>query len=135
MNKPKESDFTSHVAYARELEKYVAEQAAVIEKLTGVIQWIQSRCAGDAMPNWENTPHTGHSRGLILDQTNFALAIPTDSQEILKDWMREQLGEPVAYHFRDDPACFAMPGSGYSREYPTEALDVIPLFGQPEILK
>ena len=39
--------------------------------------------------------------------------------------------EPACYHFRDDPACFAMPGSGYSLEYPTEALDITPLYRLP----
>ena len=36
--------------------------------------------------------------------------------------------EPVGYYFRDDPKYFAMPGAGYSHEYPTNALDVVPLY-------
>ena len=59
-------------------------------------------------------------------EINEALAIPT-STEHLEAWYKEMVGEPTGYYFRDDPEKFAMPGSGYSHDYPTEALDVVPL--------
>lgn len=66
-------------------DDYLIEQMREAIRLKdAAITWIQKRCAGEAMPNWENTPHTGHSRGLILDRTNHALAIQP-SPEILQD--------------------------------------------------
>mgnify|MGYP000659772391 CR=1 FL=1 len=76
-----------------ELEKQVAAQAAQIEMLTVIIERIQKRCSGEAMPNWENTAHTGRSRGLILDWTNYALSI-TPSQA-LQDYTDKVLEKAV----------------------------------------
>jgi hypothetical protein len=39
-----------------------------------------------------------------------------------------KFGEPVGYYFRDDPAAFAMPGAGFSHEYPEDAVDIVPLY-------
>ena len=43
-------------------------------------------------------------------------------------------GEPVGYYFRDDPSKFAMPGAGYSPMYPTDALDIVPLYTADQVL-
>jgi hypothetical protein len=53
------------------------------QELRKALKWIQEHCAGEAMPRWENTPRTGNSRGLILDQTNYALSLPDLSSSIL----------------------------------------------------
>jgi hypothetical protein len=45
-----------------------------------------------------------------------------------------KFGEPVGYYFRDDPAAFAMPGSGFSHEYPEDAVDIVPLYAVREKL-
>ena len=50
-----------------------AKVDARIAMLTTGINKIQDMCAGDALPNWENTPHTTNTRGRILDITNFCL--------------------------------------------------------------
>lgn len=50
--------------------------AALAEQLTRqreAVQWIQDHCAGEAMPRWEPGMRTTHSRGLILDRTNYVL--------------------------------------------------------------
>jgi len=110
---------------SEELSLKVSEQAAVIEKLRkGLLECRKLNSLDNV--GWSID---------VSDAIDELLAIPTDSKQILVDWMREQLGEPVAYHFRDDPACFTMPGSGYSHKYPTEALDIVSLYKLPECLK
>lgn len=46
-----------------------------------------------------------------------------------------KIGEPVAYSFVDDPKYFAMPGFGYSENYPDTAINVTPLYKLPEVTK
>ena len=39
-----------------------------------LLRQIKDLCAGDALPNWENTPRTGETRGIILDMIDALLA-------------------------------------------------------------
>lgn len=59
----------------------IAEQAALIENLRSVLQFYITNGICES----------------LYYKAKSALAIPTDSKQILKDWMREQLGEPVAF--------------------------------------
>lgn len=67
----------------------VVEQAAVIEKLRDALLY-----------SYENQSPLDECNRLIYIER--ALTIPTDSKQILKDWMREQLGEPISYLARPD---------------------------------
>lgn len=98
------------------LRLQVSEQAAVIEKLrdslNGCLEMFD--------------PEAGSShlhRVLTVKDIKQALAIPTDSRQILADWMREQLGEPTTMVTRYD-------GIGWQEVY----LDQ-PLYKLPDILK
>jgi hypothetical protein len=101
-----------------ELKEITEQQAEAIRMKDAAIAWIQKRCAGDAMPNWENTPHTGHSRGLILDRTNHALAIQPSSDilqardEKVQRQAYERAAE-VCEHFAENGVCHT--------NYPEEA--------------
>ncbi len=46
---------------------------------------------------------------------------------------RQPVGEPVGYLFTDDPAVYAMPGSGFhsGAEPPKNAINVVPLYAAP----
>ena len=65
-----------------ERDEQLAAALAACEAKDAAIQWIQTRCAGDALPNWETGERTYHSRGLILDHTNAALAIKPDASAL-----------------------------------------------------
>jgi hypothetical protein len=120
----------------RELNQKIAEQAAVIEKLW---EALQDQCPdycedGLIAPGMACPSCTLH---------NQALAIPTDSKQILADWMRERLGEPVCYKYLYkfngnsdsqglpyDP-CFVEKFS----TYPPSGEDITPLYKLPELLR
>ena len=92
------------------LEEKLVAQELVIQQLRDALDFIDSENASEE----------------VLRRALQELAIPT-STEHLEAWYKEMVGEPTGYYFRDDPEKFAMPGSGYSHDYPTEALDVVPL--------
>ena len=72
-------------------EKERDELAAQNQQMRSTLQWIQKRCAGDALPRWENTPQTRHSRGLILYNTNYALALTDLASPVLNKVKAELL--------------------------------------------
>jgi len=45
---------------AKQLESDLAVAVELLRR-------IKARVCGDALPNWENTPRTTHSRGIIAD--------------------------------------------------------------------
>ena len=66
-----------------ELKDQLAALAEQNEKMRSAVRWIQDRCAGDAMPRWEPGMRTTHSRGLILDRTNYVLDLPDLATPVL----------------------------------------------------
>lgn len=98
----------------------VAQQAAVIEKLQNALKTATSIC-------WSNF---SESQEVILEE---ALATPTDSKQILADWMREQLGDPKAWLYQDN--------SGATFSLLVDSPDELsswkrfPLYKPPECLK
>ena len=65
----------------RPLLEKINKQAAVIEKLQGYLHQISKM--------------SGH---VVINNTcTEALAIPTDSKQVLQDWLDSAMGEPVAY--------------------------------------
>lgn len=65
-----------------ELRAQVVAQQAELGKYRTALLDIKSRVCGDAMPNWENTPHTGYSRGLIADECDIALDRESDTSAL-----------------------------------------------------
>jgi hypothetical protein len=43
------------------------------DRLRAALRRVKERVCGEALPNWENTPRTGDSRGLIADVCDIAL--------------------------------------------------------------
>lgn len=54
-----------------ELDKANARVAQLEESIAK----IKNRVCGESMPNWENTTHTGVSRGLIADECDNAMQL------------------------------------------------------------
>lgn len=79
-----------------ELEQKIAEQAAVIEKLRDVL--------GEGVGSLHKFSDGFECR---CSQCNFvrlkakALAIPTDSKQILSDWLDSVLGEPELHAYKN----------------------------------
>lgn len=76
-------------------------------QLRDIVARIQNRCAGEALPRWENTVATGQSRTWILDHTNFALDIPVDDTALkarLKAERERCATEADAWGFGSDAA-------------------------------
>lgn len=93
----------------------LAEQAAVIEKISEKLKPY---------------PKLAHNTGYFHLQEFFEeiLATPTDSKQILADWMREQLGEPAAVVVDDF--------GGWTKVHMYEAMcDGTKLFKLPDCLK
>lgn len=93
-------------------------KSAVIEKLREALYDQLNDCI-----NFDG----GKLTDCIMEASTKTLAIQTDSKLILIDWMREQLGEPVAYRFSKGTITKldSWPHGGNWQ----------PLFKQPEILK
>lgn len=92
----------------------VAQQAAVIEKLQSVLQFY--------MDNGICEP--------LYYKAKEVLAIPTDSKQILVDWMREQLGQPVGVFYKGHG------GEGWRESHdPAFKVNHTPLFKLPKCLK
>jgi hypothetical protein len=109
-------------------------QSAVIEKLRGALVHVQPTLLNDMYK--EEASYGKNFSGNRADKAreNIAkvrkvLSIPTDSKQILAEWLDTQLGEPVAWMLED----------GGDREY--NAIDAfscgqtwgIPLFKKPEL--
>ncbi|HNV19902.1 MAG TPA: hypothetical protein PKJ52_09675, partial [Rectinema sp.] len=123
------------VAYINQLslqnrlkEETIAEQAAQIEMLRGVLTNMQR--AGRKR-GWQQSYESE------MDACAEALAIPTDSKQVLSDWLDSVLGEPIdwSHHCSDNND-----QEFYCVDYePNNGMSVhrgdVPLFKKPEILK
>lgn len=70
-------------------------------------------------------------KGDPRDVANFCMMLHQRREAIAA---RQQLGqEPVGYLFTDDPAVYAMPGSGFhsGKEPPADAINVVPVYAAP----
>lgn len=119
----------SAVCMLKALGNQVAAQAAVIEKLRDAL----SSCKEEYIrfPVDEQKYTLTHDHDLVKS----ALAIPTDSKQILQEWLDAKLGEPFTYVYR-----YYSPYGGDETELSftrstTDAIESIPLFKKPEILK
>ena len=99
------------------LYKKIAAQAAVIEKLRDVIEFIR--------PAAEITNEE-------LEVIDVALSIPTDSTQILQEWLDAKLGEPMVYAF-EDGSMIVERDMEFVADKTGQRVD--PLFKKPEILK
>lgn len=106
----------------------IAEQAAQIEMLRGVLTNMQR--AGRKQ-GWQQSYESE------MDACAETLAIPTDSKQVLSDWLDSVLGEPIAWshHCSDNND-----QEFYCVDYePNNGMSVhrgdVPLFKKPEILK
>ena len=97
------------------LGNQVAKQAAVIEKLRGALEKMQR--AGRKQ-GWQQNYESE------MNACGKALAIPTDSTQILQEWLDEKLGEPVAFETSD-----------YRLVHRTTRQDIVPLFKKPELME
>lgn len=91
------------------LGNQVAKQAAVIERFRDTLE--QLACLG-------NGDKHGNSTGNIIAEE--ALTIPTDSTQVLQEWLDEKLGEPIAFETSD-----------YRLVHRTTRRDIVPLFEKP----
>lgn len=108
----------------RILELSNQTQAAVIEKLSGSIRFDSYNMS---LAEWKS----------ICEVVNSA---KTDSKQILKDWMREQLGEPVASLYQHEDTGRVGFVDQYQLDNGFEKLNprlmvIAPLFKLPECLK
>lgn len=107
-----------------ELEQKIAEQAAVIEKLTAALI-----ASDDLLRSLENS---GNFYNLcVIKQNQETLAIPTDSKEVLAEWLDKVLGEPFAYVSKRDPS-FVTTSVRMSKQWVYSGFGIEPLFKKPE---
>lgn len=77
-----------------ELEQKIAEQAAVIE------QRIMALIALDAL--LRSLENSGNFYGFcVMEQDQEALAIPTDSKQVLQEYLDKVLGEPELHAYKN----------------------------------
>ena len=110
---------TTFMTYKEETEvlrETIAAQAVVIEKLRSVLEKLA--CLG-------NGDEHGNSIGNCIAIE--ALSIPTDSKEVLKAWLDEVLGEPVAWWRKDKHGV-----TWYYSQDEDHHEGSIPLFRKPE---
>lgn len=91
----------------RELITLHKQLAALAEQLTRqreAVQWIQDHCAGEAMPRWEPGMRTTHSRGLILDRTNYVLDLHDIAPPVLNRIRAEgmRMAAEICEHISDE---------------------------------
>lgn len=104
----------------------IAEQAAVIEKLRTALCVMLGDSEADPWLSAEDKRRVAYE----------ALAIPTDSKQVLNDWMREQLGEPVAWAcWADDDNLITQDRASLLRIEPVQYKNKYPLYKLPDILK
>ena len=109
---PHEADDLAIVHAIDMLEKLgnqVAEQAAVIEKLRDAHKKVVRSSNMEDKLEIAMISHT-------------ALAIPTDSTQILQEWLDEKLGDPVAWLYHDNPGGhdqYVQTYEGHSGAFPT----------------
>lgn len=104
-------NINSAVDMLEKLGNQVAKQAAVIEKLrdalNGIDAWVSANFDWGCIP-------------MDIVRARAALAIPTDSTQILQEWLDSVLGEPVYWTDNAGSFCF-----GHSANTP------MPLFKKP----
>jgi len=99
---------------SEELSLRVVEQAAVIEKLqAGLLKM---------------TTNSFPTVQAVFSLAHELIAIPTDSKQVLADWMREQLGEPIATVVEKNSSMF-------SDKLDEDLMVGMQLFKKPECLK
>ena len=101
------------------LKETIAAQAVVIEKLREALEATK--------PHVQCDPYA-----VVLR----ALAIPTDSKEVLKAWLDEVLGEPVGY--MSNESAYRLKHGGNSKgavpvHLTPSSVSKIPLFRKPEV--
>lgn len=112
LNQIEDADYIviySAVTLLETLGNKVAQQAAVIERLREVL-WDTNKFIDQTYSDLIGSNSLESLAARYADTLSLplskALAIPTDSKQILADWMREQLGEPVnkVIHY-DEAGC------------------------------
>lgn len=120
-----ESFFKKAAAEIEALRTRIAAQAAVIEKLRKHSALLVEAYNFGQFADDFNQPQA-HTIRKAIRETCEALAFPTDSKQVLSDWIDSVLGEPVAWtNATDTYVCLADKNTVYGSH-------TIPLFKKPE---
>lgn len=105
---------------ARELNRQVAAITARMQ--VGEVQGDALAAFNECLTPALRVPETAAYRIAVLAAVQAALAASEPGAQ-----------EPVGYLFTDDPAVYAMPGSGFhpGKEPPADAINVVPVYAAP----